>query len=262
MRKPIPTKKSAKFQRKPIARGKRKRVSKEPTVIIGIDVSMSSIAMAGLSLDTILNEIRGPEFVIRRWESGTHYFDRITDCAHPENYIWNLLSDLKCGNVELENFHIAVEEPWPLGIVGRAQSSYLKQQAEISGALLAGLLRYGYKNIFQIPANYWRKLVADELGITMHHSKWKAQDLGWATPDPCGFFNCKPGDLGKFRAKQWALGTYGREVPDWPEIIESSKGKIPRPDDSRAKAIQCDDRYDALAICEWMHREWKAGLDK
>lgn len=261
MAKPIP-KRRPKFQRKAIAKGKVKKVSKAPSLIIGIDISMSSIAMAGLSYDTTLNEIRGPAFSMWRWPQGTHYFDRISDCAHPENYIWDVMSELKCGNVELQNIHIAVEEPWPLGMVGKAQSGYLKQQAEISGALLAGLLRYGYRNIFQIPANYWRKLVADELGITMHHSKWKAQDLGWGMDDPCGFFNCKPNDLGKFRSKSWALGTYGREVPDWPEIIESKQGKIPRPEDSRAKAIQCDDRYDALAIMEWVHREWKAGLDK
>jgi hypothetical protein len=96
----------------------------------------------------------------------------------------------------------------------------------------------------------------------MHHSKWKAQDLGWGMKDPCGFFNCAPGNLGKFRAKAWALGTYGRDVPDWPEIIESSKGKIPRPEDSKAKAVQCDDRYDALAVMVWMEREWQRGLNE
>jgi hypothetical protein len=255
-------KRKSKFQRNRSVRKSKPKVSKATTVIIGADISMSSIALAGIAHDATLKKMVGPEFHIWRWDTGTHYFDRITDCARCENFIWNLYAELKLGDVELSNVYIAVEEPWPFGMVGRAQSGYLKQQAEISGAFLAGLLRYGFRNIFQIQANSWRKLVADELGISMHHSKWKAPDLGWATPDPCNFFNCKPGDLGKFRSKAWALGTYGGEVPDWPEIIESSKGKLPRPKDSRAKAVQCDDRYDALAICEWMQREWRTGLDK
>ena len=255
-------KKSAKFSGSRNVRKSKPKVPKATTVIMGADISMSSIALAGIALDGTLKKTVGPQFQIHRWDTGTHYFDRITDCARCENYIWNLYADLKLGNVELSNVYIAVEEPWPFGLVGKAQSGYLKQQAEISGAFLAGLLRYGFRNIFQISANSWRKLVADELEITIHHSKWKAPDLGWAMPDPCGFFNCKPADLGKFRSKAWALGTYGGEVPEWPEIIETAKGKLPRPEDSRAKAVQADDRYDALAVCEWMRREWQTGLDK
>ena len=159
---------------------------------------------------------------------------------------------------ELSNVFIAVEEPWPLGMVGRTQSNALKQQAEISGAFLGGLLRYGYKNIFQIPANSWRKVVADDLGITIHHSKWK-------DPMLCERYNCKPADSGKFRAKQWALecfSTGDARVPDWPDIINSAKGKIPRPEGSRAKAVQPDDRYDGLAVMQWVRDEFYRGLDK
>ena len=235
------------------------KVPKDTTVIVGADVSMSSIALAGIALDATLKRIIGPEFQIWRWDQGTHYFDRISDCSRCENFIWNLYGDLKLGNVDLENVYIAVEEPWPFGMVGRAESGYLKQQAEISGAFLAGLLRYGFRNVYQISANSWRKIVADDLGITIHYSKWKDQKLGWLVDDPCGHYKCRPGDVGKFRAKEWAMQNY--VVPEWPDIIESSgKGKVPRPEGSRARAVQPDDRYDALAVMDWMRREWKRGM--
>jgi hypothetical protein len=255
--------KSAKFQRKASVRKSKPKSPKATTVIIGADISMSSIALAGIAFDATLKKRVGPGFHIWRWDQGTHYFDRITDCVHCENFIWDVYAELKLGNVNSENVYIAVEEPWPFGIVGKAQSGYLKQQAEISGAFLAGLLKYGFRNIFQISANSWRKIVADGLGISTHHTRWKDQQQGWNVEDPCGFFNCKPDDLGKFRAKAWALSIYDGVIPDWPEIIEATgKGKVPRPKDSRAKAVQCDDRYDALAVCAWMEREWRTGLDR
>jgi hypothetical protein len=232
---------------------------KVSTLICGVDISMSSIALAGIWYDVTLKKIHGPEFVIWRWQTNTHYFDRLHDACKVDNYIYDLIAELNAF-VEKENMYFAVEEPWPLGMVGRSQSSSLKQQAEISGAFLGGLLRFGVKNIFQIPANYWRKIVADDLGITIHHSKWKAQSL-------CERFNCNLQNSGKFRAKEWALSEWllskydlemdiQKEIPDWLDIIGSSKGKIPRPEGSRAKAIQPDDRYDALAIMEWMRQEW------
>jgi hypothetical protein len=178
------------------------------------------------------------------------------DCAKGFSFLNHVLNEVKFFGSDTDVW-VAVEEPWPLGSVGRFQSSALKQQAEISGAFLGGLLRYGIRNLFQIPANSWRKLVADDLGITIHHSKWK-------DPALCEIYHCLPKDVGKFRAKQWALeknfvGNF--EVPDWPEIINTKKGRVPKPKDSRARAIQCDDRYDSLAILEWMRAEWLRSLD-
>jgi hypothetical protein len=252
-------KKSAKFQRKASVRKSKPKSPKATTVIIGADVSMSSIALAGVAHDATLKKLIGPGFQLWRWDQGTHYFDRITDCSRCETFIYDLYTELKLGNVELENVYIAVEEPWPFGIVGRAESSYLKQQAEISGAFLAGLLRYGFKNIYQISANSWRKIVADDLGISTYHSKWKDQKLGWLVDDPCGHYRTLPANIGKFRAKEWARQNY--VVPDWPDIIESTgKGKVPRPKGSKARAVQPDDRYDALAVMEWMRREWQNSI--
>jgi hypothetical protein len=248
-----------KFRAKPIASGKKRRKERIPgeisTALIGVDLSPSSIALAAYNYDVKLHKIYGPGFHIHRWRTEDHYFDRLRDCAKGFAFVNHVLNEVKFFGADVDVW-VAAEEPWPFGAVGKFQSNSLKQQAEISGAFLGGLLRYGIRNLFQIPANSWRKLVADDLGITIHHSKWK-------DPELCDVFNCLPKDTGKFRAKQWALKkNFGETVPDWPDIIESSKlGKIPRPQDSKARAVQCDDRYDALAICEWMRGEWLRSLD-
>ena len=78
-------------------------------------------------------------------------------------------------------------------------------------------------------------------------------------------YNSTLANSGKFRAKQWAeyhsKWYGGKMVENWPDIIESSKGKKPRPEGSRARAVQPDDRYDALGCMEWMRSEFWAGLD-
>jgi hypothetical protein len=167
---------------------------------------------------------------------------------------------------EIDEIFIAQEEPFPAhgGFTGRGHSQTLKQQAEISGAFLGGLIRYGYAQVFQIGNHQWRGIIARDLTeltgeeITTHHTKWRSPELA-------AIYNCKPTDSGKFRSKQWALDVVnpqcGGRVEDWPDIISTSKhGKIPRPENSKAKAIQPDDRYDALAIMQWMVEELERGL--
>lgn len=249
---------------KPVARAKAKprKKHRRPTrnqtwVACGFDVSMSSIAGAAVGYDNTLGAIRGPVFTITRWEKNFHYFDRLAQAAKAHDSVIELISLLKM-TPEADEIFIAQEEPFPFGMVGKLQSGFLKQQAEISGAFLGGLLRYGYHQVWQISANDWRQIIARDLGITIHHSKWR--DSGLASD-----FNCKPTDSGKFRSKQWATNGLGYDraeaVPWWPDIIESSKlGKIPRPEGSKAKAIQPDDRYDALAIMQWMAEELERGL--
>lgn len=214
-------------------------------VCCGFDLSLSSIAGCAFSYDKITKRDRGPNFTTWRWGKNTHYFDRITDCSRAHQWIEFLLTQLGV-MVELDDVFIAVEEPFPLGMVGRMQSSALKQQAEISGAFLAGLLRYGYKNVFQIPANAWRQIVAAELGITIAPQKYNY------TENPYQYAPSGKGS-GKWRAKEYGL-KLGLE--DWPDMISTAKlGKIPRPEMSKAKAVQPDDRYDAFAIAQWMRRE-------
>lgn len=223
-------------------------------MVCGFDTSMSSIAGAAIGYDATLKKFRGPVFVYLRWSKEDEYFDRLKEASKSHELVQHLQQQLGL-LLNLDEIFIAQEEPVPYGMFNRGVSAFMKQQCEISGAFLGGLSRYGYKNIWQIGSIQWRKMIADELGITTHHSKWKDPKLAVK-------YNAKPADSGKFRSKQWALnpgyayqGIFPQEVPDWPEIIDSAEGKKPRPEESKAKAIQCDDRYDALAIMEWLHRE-------
>lgn len=228
-------------------------------MVAGFDVSMSSMAGAAMAYDQTCDKFRGPAFIMRRWSKEDHYFERLKMAAKSHELILDLCAELKVV-MACNEIYIAQEEPFPphSKFMMKGQSGFLKQQAEVSGAFLGGLLRYGYDQIWQIGNTTWRKVVADQISeatgedVTLHPSKWN-------NPKLAEQYNCKPKDAGKFRAKQWALDVVGPwagqmnnvEIPDWPDIIEHSKlGKIPRPEDSKAKAIQPDDRYDALGVME------------
>jgi len=245
MSKPIP-----KLRRKPGVRKKRKKISDLASVqIVGFDISLSSVAAASIAYHKTLRAWKGPEFLMVRWNKDDHYFDRITEVGQGQNFIWELQAALGI-TVEPEHVFIAQEEPWPPGRnIVRGGSQSLKQQAEISGAFLSGLLKSGFKNIFQIGAWQWKQIVAEDLGITIHHSKYGK------------------GVEGKMRSKEWALScqgygwqhTYPNEIPEWPDLISRGGAMMPRPEGSKAKAVQPDDRYDALAIMEWMVQERNRG---
>jgi hypothetical protein len=225
----------------PKAVKKKKSVWRGTVAILGFDVSMSSIAGAAVGYDSVMKSWKGPVCNISRWLSDDDYFSRLNDAAHADRHVHALIAQLGVFP-ELHEIHIGVEEPWPFGIVKRAESGWLKQQAQVSGAFLGGLVRYGYRNVFEINSMSWRSLVADDLGITTHFKSWNADDQG------------------KFRAKQWA-----EEVKGWnfnfPDLIQKSKvGKIDKPEGSRAKPVQAADQYDALAICEYMRTEVRRGL--
>lgn len=224
-------------------------------MVAGFDTSMSSIAGAAIGYDATTKNFKGPVFTEVRWQKGDHYFERIKAAAKGHDFIHDLMHVLGV-MLNPNEVWIAQEEPWPVGMAGRGASSFMKQQAEISGALLGGWLRYGWQNIEQMNSMRWRTTLADELGITTHHSKWRSPELA-------AQYNCKPKDSGKFRTKQWAISpmtgldpdVWQGEIPVWPDIIEGSKGKIPRPEGSVAKAVQPDDRYDALAVMYAHYRE-------
>lgn len=247
--KPKPRKKHAK-KKIPAPRELRTR----GWAVLGFDISMSSIAAAGIGYDATLKKLKGPDFIYLRWEKDDEYFDRLKEAANAHLLIDALLTEPGL-ILDLDEIFIAQEEPWPVGMVNRGgMSSWLKQQAEISGAFLGGLVRWGYTNVSQINSVRWRKMVADDLGITTHHSKWRSPELALE-------HNCAPKDSGKFRAKEWALDIglttmagsgFENEIPDWPDIVHSKDGNKPRPENSKAKAVQPDDRYDALAVM-WTH---------
>lgn len=246
----------------PKPRAKKKHYKPQPRelrsrgwAVLGADVSMSSIAFAGIGYDAALGKLKGPNFTYLRWEKDDEYFDRLAEAANGQLLVENVVGQLGL-MLNLNEIFIAQEEPWPMGMVRGGASAFMKQQAEISGAFLGGLVRWGYTNISQMNSIRWRQMIAQDLGITTHHSKWKSPELALE-------YNCAPKDSGKFRAKQWGLEFFpelmragmfpdGISIPDWPDIIHSKEGNKPRPEGSVAKAIQPDDRYDSLAVC-WTH---------
>lgn len=229
-----------------------KRAVENSWMVVGFDQSASSIAGAAIAYDHVLRKMKGPVFMMVRWQKDDHYFSRLAEAGKSHEFILDL--QVKLGVImPLDRVWIAQEEPFPPGggFTGKGISNSLKQQAEISGALLSGFLRYGFNNLWQIGNYQWRGLVADELGITIHHTKWNNPTV---MPMPSEW-NFNPKHTGKFRAKQWALEN-GMPSTEWPDIIESGKlGKIPRPEKSKARAVQSDDRYEALAIMEFLVRD-------
>jgi len=223
-------------------------------MVVGFDTSMSCLAGAAIGYDRVLRKHKGPVFTIERWQKEMDYLERLRQSAYSFNLVLDLKHKLGLTTVDSPSIFIGQEEPWPLGLAGGSTSSYLKQQAEISGAFMAGVLRFGYTNFVQMNSMRWRKLIADDLGITTHHSKWR-------DPELVKMFNCSPSDTGKFRTKQWALGyapfseRFKEPVPDLPDIIERKEGKMPRPEGSVAKAVQPADEYDALAVCWTLFQE-------
>jgi len=219
-------------------------------MVAGFDVSLSVVAGAAVAWDEVLKKFKGPAFIEKRWTKEDHYFERLKVAGMAHEFILDLQAALSI-SISSKNVFIAEEEPWPFGLIKGGDSGWLKQQAEMSGAFLGGLVRYGFQNVSQMNTIRWRQMVANDLGITTHVSKWK-------DPKLCMVYNCAPANVGKFRTKQWALaysenGNYWIEpVPNWADIIKGNSGNIPRPKNSRAKAHQPDDRYDALAIC-WTH---------
>lgn len=208
---------------------------------LGFDVSMSSIAGSVFAYDHTLRKFKGPYDTILRWEKSTNYYDRIEQAARGHDLVFNLLVQLNY-SIPMSRVAIAIEEPWSFGHAGKQESGWLKQQAQISGAFMGALLRYGWVNLYEINNSQWRKIVADDLGITTHWTKWGK------------------GPIGKLRAREWAEAKWP-ELEKYPDLISSNKlGLIPRPETSKAKAVQCDDRYDARAMALWMKNEWSAYL--
>lgn len=207
-------------------------------VCVGIDSSYYSISLGGIA-KTRDGKIRAAA-VTKRWDRQTDYFTRLLDAAKIHELMHELFLTLKV-EAELHEVYIVHEEPVAISHFQKGASQVIKQQMEIGGALLGGILRWGWKNVWQIQAQQWQKPVAEALGITTHHTKWNPTKKE-----------------GKFRAKEWIEKFHPKWDGHWPDIIEHSKlGMIPRPDSSKARGKQSDDRYEALAMANFMRLELK-----
>lgn len=219
--------------------GAKSRWSRVVWVAVGADISLYSISLAGCA-KLSNGKMRSAKAVKHSWEKDDDYFLRVKEAAKPENMMFDLLAALKL-EPELAQVFIAAEEAVSFGHIQRHASQAIKQQIQISGAFLGGLLRYGYPNLYEIQANSWRKLIAEDLGITTHHTKWN-----------------NPKGTGKYRAQQWVEQFHPKWDGHWPDMIRTAKrGLIPRPETSRARGEQSDDRYEALGIMWWMRQQLK-----
>src|SRR5262245_15922101 len=137
-------------------------------MVCGFDTSMSSLAGAAIAYDRVLDRYLGPAFVIKRWDKGVHYFERLKDAAFSYDLVLELQHELGI-SMGVGDVHIAQEEPFPPhgDFINKGNSGFLKQQAEISGAFLAGLLRYGYQSLWQFSNIKWKQTVAKDLGISI-----------------------------------------------------------------------------------------------
>jgi hypothetical protein len=193
--------------------------------VVGMDTSMSSIALTAIGYDALMGKLTKVKWAQVRWLAEDDYFKRINDAAMIHMKVLDVLPI----GLNLDRVYIFQEEPVPLGMMrsgrGTFESGWVKQQCEISGAVLGSLTRWGYSNIWQINNQQWKKVLRNE-GVTI--SKM---------PE------------GKWNVKEWAIQAYG--LPDLPDLVKGKTGgKVPRPVSgygAKAKAVQPDDVYDAAA---------------
>lgn len=216
---------------------KAKNTKKRPTVVsLGFDISMACVAGCAKMYDSTLNKMRGPVWNIRRWDVQTDFYTRMDEAVRAHDHVLDLMEKLHGIITDVGQVWIAVEEPWAPGYVKQAQSAWLKQQAQIQGAFLGGLIRYGYPHINEVGTKSWRSTVAKDMDMKQNK------------------------EFDKWTVKEWVEEVYG-EKP-WPDLIyKSGLGLVPKPKTSKAKATQPDDRFDATGVMEWCwdeaHKELK-----
>ncbi len=203
-----------------------RRAAENSWAVVGIDASVSSISGCMIAYDALLDQMRGPGIFQVRWTHGDHFLDRLAQAVRAADFIHSLQTAVGPMSIPADNIWIGIEEAWPAGIVRRAESQWLRQQAEICGAFRGGLVRYGYTRVYEVNASSWRSAVAHDMDMKMNR------------------------DFNKWHVKKWAMFSYG--VEDRPDLIQSRKGLIPKPADSKAKAVQPDDIYDACGIMDFM----------
>lgn len=218
--------KTAADLRKSLAKPPAKRKDKS-WAAAGWDTSMTAISVVAFGYDGMTDKMRGPFYGEIRFMPEDDYFYRLGMAARSHDLAVDVLGKLWS---PIEQVHMAFEEPWYYGAVKQGASGWLKQQAEVAGAVKGSLVRYGYKNLYEINNSQWRAVLKRE-GVTI-----------------------RKGAEGKWDVKDWAIKAWG--LPDLPDLVKSKSGaKIPRPESgfgARAKPVQPNDIYDAAACCAWM----------
>jgi len=210
-------------------------VEASATVWMGFDISTYSIAGCAQSYDPITDKTFGPRWSITRWNKEDHsHWDKLKVLVSAYTFVHELQNLLGAGGIvrRLENLHIGVEE-LPARMLN---SRTYREQAELTGAFVGGLLKWGFPNVHSVNVASWRSLVAFDLDIPIK-------------------------EVDKFKTKEWAKEVYG--APNWPDLIRTNKkGLIPKPKGSNAKPSQSCDRYDATAIMTSIRQKTNSRKDK
>jgi hypothetical protein len=190
---------------------------KNSVMALGFDLSPASLSGCARAWDAPMSKLTEPAWFRLPWEKGTPHIDKLRYLAQAQDAVHYLTNELGI-IVELPYIYIGLEDLPPRMM----QAKRYREQAELIGAFLGGLLRWGYPNVSLISTSTWRKLVADDL-----EQPFK--------------------DLDKWHVKNWAKEVY--DAPNWKDLIYNQKlGLIPKPKKSKAMPQQPDDRYDSTAI--------------
>jgi len=183
---------------------------------------MTSIAVVGMGYDGMLDKLVGPFYSDMRWYPEDDYYLRLTQAARGERLVHDVLSKLWV--IYPANVHIALEEPFPLGMIAHSlrtgkswDGSWIKQQCEVAGAFKGALGRHGYTNLYEINNSQWHATLRKD-GVEFINTR------GMPTKEKriAQMAN-------KFKVKTWGMQAFG--LPDFPDLVKSKSGaKIPRPE--------------------------------
>lgn len=219
-----------------VTKAKPKKTKRQTVLAMGFDTSTYSIAGCAMLYDALLDKTKGPVCIIHRWTKEDHFYKRLADATKAHEFVIDLLTKLRGVVSDVNDIYIGVEEPWPYGMVKMQSSAFLQQQAQIHGAFLGGLTRWGYPNVEAVNVSHWHAPVAG--------------DLDMKNPRKEGF--------DKWTVRAWAEEIYGPF--NWPDLIyRQNIGLISKPKTSRAKPVQPDDRYDAIGIMQYVWDKVHAG---
>lgn len=208
---------------------------------VGVDSSMSSIAAVAVGFDAKLDKRVGPFHEEIRWQPDTDYFQRLGDASRGHRLIQDLLKRMWV--LDPSRVWICFEEPFFFGAAKANVGSYMKQQAEVAGALKGGLVAFGYTNLVEINNSQWYAVLRRD-GVEFEKAPKGATSGERAAIKLAN----------KFRVREWAIQAFG--MPELPDLVASKTGaKILRPSSgygANAKAVQPHDCYDAAGVLAWL----------
>lgn len=192
-------------------------------IAIGIDLSLSSLALSAKMYDHVLAKMVGPAWHITRWQRGFSHDEKLAQVSKAHDFIHQVIYELNGGIIHsVEHLYIGVEELPPR----QMNAQRYREQSEIIGSFVGGLKRYGFANVNRVNITKWQALVAADL-------------------------DKKVTQIDKWSVKNWAIEVY--DAPKWTDLIYNSKqGLIPKPKGSKAMPAQPDDRYDSTGIMDWV----------